>query len=100
MFSLTLCVKLAPALTGPGQPYLQNHDDTDHLEMSYPDVEGWMSSTQNKDELIQNLFMRPKFREWLRRTYGDVDQRQVYQSLREFTPETLATMLVILDHHS
>ena len=84
---------------GPGRPYLQNHDDTDHLEMSYPDVEGWMASTQNRDELIQNLFKRAKFREWLQRNYGDVDERQVYQSLREFTPETLATMLVILDHH-
>jgi hypothetical protein len=85
---------------GPGRPYLQSHDDTDHLEMSYSDVEGWMSSTQNKDELIQNLFKRTKFREWLHRNYGNVDERHVYRSLHEFTPETLATMLVILDHHS
>ena len=85
---------------GPGKAYIQNHDDTDHLEMSYSDVEGWMSSTQNKDELIQNLFKRTKFREWLYRNYGNVDERHIFRSLHEFTPEALATMLVILDHHS
>ena len=88
-----------PAL-GPGEAYIQKHDDTDHVDMNYMDVESWMSSTQNKDDLIQNLFKRPNFERWLRKTYGDVDQGQVYRALSEFTPETLATMLVILDHHS
>ena len=64
------------------------------------DVESWMSSTQNKDDLIQSLFKRPKFKQWLHKTYGSVDEAQVYQALREFTAETLASMLVILDHHS
>ena len=92
--------QLPPPPLGPGKAYIQNHDDTDHVDMNYMDVESWMSSTQNKDDLIQNLFRRPNFERWLQKTYGDVDEGQVYRALREFTPETLATMLVILDHHS
>ena len=67
--------------------------------MSYADVEGWMSSTQNKDDLIQNLFKRQKFKDWIHRTYGSVDEGHMYRTLREFTPEMLAQMLVILDYH-
>ena len=63
--------------------------------MSYMDVESWMSSTQNKDDLIQNLFKRPNFKQWLQKTYGNVDEAHVYWTLHEFTPETLASMLVI-----
>jgi hypothetical protein len=85
---------------GPGRPYLQNHDDTDHVDMSYMDVESWMSTTQNKDDLIQNLFKRPNFKQWLHKTYGSVDETRVYHALREFSVEDLASMLVILDRHS
>jgi hypothetical protein len=92
--------QLPPPPLGPGKAYIQNHDDTDHVDMSYMDVESWMSSTQNKDDLIQNLFKRPNFKQWLHTTYGNVDEAQVYRALHEFTPETLASMLVILDHHS
>jgi hypothetical protein len=53
---------------GPGRAYVQDHDDTDHLEMSYADVGGWMSSTQNKDDLIHNLFKRQKFKDWIQKT--------------------------------
>jgi hypothetical protein len=84
---------------GPGRAYVQNHDDTDHVEMSYADVEGWMSSSQNKDELIHNLFKRQKFRDWVQKTYGSVDEGRMYRTLHEFTPEMLAQMLVMLDYH-
>jgi hypothetical protein len=77
---------------GAGKAYIQNHDDTGHAEMSYMDVESWMSSTQNKDDLIQNLFKRQNFKEWLRKTYGNVDEAHVYRTLHEFTPEALATI--------
>ena len=84
---------------GPGRAYVQDHDDTDHVEMSYADVEGWMSSSQNKDELIHNLFKRQKFKDWIQKTYGSVDEGRMYRTLHEFTPEMLAQMLVMLDYH-
>jgi hypothetical protein len=84
---------------GPGRAYVQDHDDDDHVEMSYADVEGWMSSTQNKDDLIHNLFKRQKFRDWVQKTYGSVDEGRMYRTLHEFIPEMLAQMLVMLDYH-
>ena len=69
--------------------------------MSFDDVAGWLDSTQNKDDLLQNLFKRPGFKPWLEKNFGSsVDEGLVYRSLREFDPETLATILIILDHHS
>ena len=62
---------------GPGKAYIQNHDDTDHAYMSYMDVESWMSSTQNKDDLIQNLFKRPNFKQWLCKTYRNVNPASI-----------------------
>jgi hypothetical protein len=92
--------KQPPRALGPGQFEIRNHDDSDHAYMSFDDVDGWMGSTQNKDDLIQNLFKRPSFKSWLEKTYGSVDEGRVYRSLREFEAETLATMLIVLDHHS
>jgi hypothetical protein len=91
---------LRSAALGPGQFEIRNADDSDHAYMSFDDVDGWMGSTQNKDDLIQNLFKRPGFKAWLEKTYGSVDEGRVYRSLREFDAETLATMLIVLDHHS
>jgi hypothetical protein len=91
---------LRSAALGPGQFEIRNADDSDHAYMSFDDVSGWLDSTQNKDDLIQNLFKRPGFKTWLEKNYGSVDEGRIYRSLREFDPETLATMLIILDHHS
>jgi hypothetical protein len=91
---------LRRAALRPGQFEIRDADDSDHAYMSFDDVDGWMASTQNKDDLIQNLFKRPGFTEWLEKTYGSVDQGRIFRSLREFDAETLATMLIVLDHHS
>ena len=88
------------AALGPGQFEIRDADDSDHAYMSFDDVDSWMASTQNKDDLIQNLFKRPGFTDWLEKTYGSVDQGRIFRSLREFDAETLATMLIVLDHHS
>ena len=88
------------AALGPGQFEIRDADDSDHAYMSFDDVDGWMASTQNKDDLIQNLFKRPGFTDWLEKTYGSVDEGRIFRSLRKFDAETLATMLIVLDHHS
>ena len=85
---------------GPGQFEIRDADDSDYAYMSFDDVDSWMASTQNKDDLIQNLFKRPGFTDWLQKTYGSVDEGRVFRSLHKFDAETLATMLIVLDHHS
>jgi hypothetical protein len=80
---------------------LEDAMDTNTTYMSYDDLQGWMSNQQNVSELVDNVFMRESFWNWLhgQPRLRKLTRDQVRHMLRQWSAEDLATMLVALDYH-
>jgi hypothetical protein len=80
---------------------LDDAADTNTAYMSYDDVQGWMDNQQNVSELVDNVFMRDNFWNWLHAQprLRKLTREQTRHMLKQWKAEDLATMLVALDNH-